>query len=307
MKYDLGTFTVDGKKFPSLFEAVLEAQKTLVNIQWDFFSEQFNKANWLIEPEMSLDTLYMMRAQQLRSMYDYIIVMVSGGADSTNVLKSFLNNNIHVDEVFCSAPMSGLNNWNWNDKDTTSLNTISETKFALIPFLKEISSEYPNLKITFHDSFNEILKMKTDEWIYKDNVSFIHPATYTRTKLDSLKHLVDLAENGKKIGIIWGVDKPILRYDPKGNLYSAITNIIFDSFANCFERDYPNVDRVMFYHAREMPEVMVKMSHVLAKYIHKKENLYLTNSLGNNVPLWDFEKPLGKKIEYKIEIGRAHV
>lgn len=304
MKYELGTFIVNDQKYTSLIEATLEAQKTLTDIKWDFFSDCFNKVNWLVEPTPSLDELYKSRAQQIRDQYDYVIVMVSGGADSTNVIKTFLNNNIPVDEVFCSAPLSGLDNWDWNEKENSAYNTISETKFALMPLLNEIKNTHPTLRITLHDSFQELLKIKDEEWLYKDSVSFIHPVTNVRTKLSSFKRLVDLAEQGKKIGIIWGVDKPILNYDNHGNLYSVISNTIFDSFSSSFDIDYPNVDRIMFYHARESPEVLVKMSHAVAKFIHKPENLHLTNNLGLNVPLWDFEKPFGKKIQIEVDYQR---
>jgi hypothetical protein len=304
MKYELGTFSVQGRKYTTLIDAVLDAQKTLSNINWDFFSEDFKKVDWLVEPNLSLDELYRLRAQQIRDAYDYIIVMVSGGADSTNVIKTFLNNNIHVDEVFCSAPLSGLNNWNWNDTDTSTYNTISETKYALIPLLNEIKSSRPNLKVTLHDSFQELVNTKSDEWLYKDSVSFIHPVTNARTKLTSYKRLNDLAEQGKKIGIIWGVDKPILKYDKFGNLFNMISNPTFDSFASSFEIDYPNVDRVLFYHTKDLPEVLVKMSHAAAKFLHKKENLHMTNTLGRNVPLWEFEKPFGKKMKVDIDAQR---
>ena len=89
MKYELGTYSVHDKKYTSLISAVLEAQKTLSDIGWDFFSDDFKKVNWSIEPELTLDELYRLRAQQIRNTYDYVIVMVSGGADSTNVVKTF--------------------------------------------------------------------------------------------------------------------------------------------------------------------------------------------------------------------------
>ena len=309
MKYELGTYSVHDKKYTSLVSAVLEAQKTLSDIEWDFFSDDFKKVNWLIEPESTLDELYRLRAQQIRNTYDYVIVMVSGGADSTNVVKTFLNNRIRVDEVIATAPISGLDNWNWDDKNTMVHNSISETTFAQIPLLQEISSMHPTVKISLVDSFKQLLDTSTDKWIYEESINWVHPFTNARAKLDSLKHLVDLAEQGKTIGIVYGADKPLLRYDPRGNLYSMISNMTFDYLNNPFNTDYDNVDRVLFYHAKDLPEVLVKMSHCTAKFIHKKENLYLTNKLGLNVPMWDFEKEFGKKIEFDVDFQReiSHV
>jgi len=47
----------------------------------------------------SLDFLYALRARQLREKYDYLVLYFSGGADSTNILKTFIDNNIFLDEI----------------------------------------------------------------------------------------------------------------------------------------------------------------------------------------------------------------
>ena len=111
---ELGYYQVNNTKFTNKIQAILEAQKTLAEVTWDYYSNTFNQVEWNKEPQIDLDSLYRLRAQQIRNQYDYVIVMCSGGADSTNVIRSFLNNGIHVDEVVASAPISGLNNWNWN-------------------------------------------------------------------------------------------------------------------------------------------------------------------------------------------------
>jgi len=142
MAYELGNYIVNGQRYTNKIQAILEAQKTLADITWDFHNDFFNKIDWTIEPQLSLPQMYKIRAQQIRDQYDYIVIMFSGGADSTNVLYSFLDNNIRVDEIVSSAPMSGLNNWNWNDQDTSVNNTISETKYALFPILDEVAVKF---------------------------------------------------------------------------------------------------------------------------------------------------------------------
>jgi hypothetical protein len=188
MENELGYYSVNNQKYTNKIQAVLEAQKTLADITWDFHNDTFNRINWTSEPNLSLDVLYKMRAQQIRDQYDYVIVMCSGGADSTNVIKSFLNNNIFVDEIVAGAPMSGLNNWNWNNKDTSVSNTISETKYALFPLLNDIASQYPTVKITFNDYFENIIKYKTDEWLYTCQ-DWINPVVNAKGRLDKFKHI----------------------------------------------------------------------------------------------------------------------
>jgi hypothetical protein len=153
----LGFYTVNGKKFYGKIESIIHANESLSDIQWNFNKEIFNNINWKVEPETSLLEFYKQRAQQIREQYDYVVVMASGGADSTNVIYSFLKNGIHIDEVVLAAPLGGLSNWNWSEKDTSAYNTISETKFAQIPLANEIKLNWPNVKITVNDYFEEML------------------------------------------------------------------------------------------------------------------------------------------------------
>ena len=297
MKNDIGYYVVNGVKYPSKIEAVLEAQKTMAEITWDYHTDKFNQVNWTVEPTETLDELYRLRCLQIREKYDYVIVMCSGGADSTNVIKSFLNNGIHVDEVIGSAPMSGLNNWNWNDKDTSVANTISETKYALFPLMDEIAVKYPKVKVTLNDYFEDILKAKTDEWLYKCP-DWINSSIVAKGDLNKFKYLKDMAEQGKKIGVVWGTDKPVMRYDIEGNVYVAITDLGVNNDVLPFDIDYPNVDRVLFYWAPDFPKILVKQGHVVAKYIHKKENLWLSDivSKQTRASFWEGKEPTDPSI-----------
>lgn len=291
MKNELGYYLVNGKQYFNKIEAVLEAQKTLADITWNFHKDSFDKIDWTVEPNFSLDMMYKMRAQQIRDEYDYVVVTCSGGADSTNVIKSFLNNGIHIDEIVAGAPMSGLNNWNWNDSDSSVENTISETKYALFPLLNEIKTNFPNIKINIHDYFEDILNLETDKWIY-DCLDWVNPVVNSKASLDKFKHLVNLAESGKRIAVVWGIDKPILRYGENGDLYSLISDLAINNAHLPFKRPYSNVDRILFYWTPDFPQLLVKQSHVVAKFIHQKENAWLSDSikiLGKNNPL--FVKP----------------
>jgi hypothetical protein len=147
---DIGYYSVNGVSYgTNKVSAILDAQKSS--------SE---------EPALSLDTLYKMRAQQIRDKYDYLVVFLSGGADSNNVIRTFMNNNIHVDEVVAMIPESGLNNWQWNDKDMAAENYMSETKYAQYPILHEVVTRSPSTKITVLDFFNNIVNLESDSWIY---------------------------------------------------------------------------------------------------------------------------------------------
>jgi hypothetical protein len=295
--WEAGYYIVNNKKYVSKIQAVLEAQKTLADISWNFHKDSFDNIDWANEPNLSLDELYRLRAQQIRDAYDYVIIMCSGGADSTNVVKSFLNNGIHVDEVIGSAPMEGLKNWNWNDKDTSATNTISETKYALFPLMDEIAKNYPRVKVTLNDFFQELINSKTDEWLYKCP-DWITPMVPSKGDLNKFKYLKDMAEAGKRIAVVWGCDKPILRYDHEGNVYTLITDLGVNNAVVPFDVAYPNVHRVLFYWGPELPELLVKQSHVVARYIHKKENRWLVEAVRKlgNTKFWIGKDPNDESI-----------
>ena len=96
-----GYYKVGNQKFYSKAQAILYDQQNHKGIDFIFNDEDFLSADWKNEPQESLDEIYKQRAQQLREKYDYLVLSYSSGVDSTNILHSFLYNNIHLDEVFC--------------------------------------------------------------------------------------------------------------------------------------------------------------------------------------------------------------
>lgn len=276
MKNDLGYYSVNGKNFSTnKVAAILEAQQNSAEVVWNFFDEEFKKVNWQVEPDLSLDELYRIRAQQIRDAYDYVVIFASGGADSTNVVRSFLNNNIHIDEVIASIPESGLKNYDWNDTDLSAGNVMSETKFAQYPILHEISVRSPATKITVHDFFPDIVDMESDKWIYQSEGDLVGITGYNYGRMDSLPHLVDLAEQGKSIASVWGTDKPVLMVTPEGDLYTMIADSAVYLPKYPFKTIYPNVDRVLFYWTHNLPDVMVKQAHVVAREMLKPEHKFI--------------------------------
>ncbi len=278
MRTELGYYTVNGQVHASKISAVLEAQKTLSEIQWHYYDDIFNKVDWAAEPLPSLDELYKARALQIREKYDYVVVFCSGGADSNNVIRSFLNNNIHVDEVISMAPLSGLNNWEWDKNDISLSNTVTETKYALFPILDEIKQRSPNTKITINDFFEDIIGYKSDEWIYNSTGNYVGPATSMCGRIDKFPHLTTLAQQGKQMGLVFGVDKPVISIR-NGHVYTVLADVGVNYARPPFVDDYPNVDRVLFYWTHEMPELMVKQGHVVAREIFKPENRHLLKAI----------------------------
>jgi hypothetical protein len=108
--------------------------------------------------------------------------MFSGGADSRNIIQTFIKNNIKIDEVITSIPETGLNNYKINSQNINSENAASEWELSVYPVLKELSNFYPNIKITINDLFKNMLDYKSDEWLYQSS-DWIHTSTVARYKL----------------------------------------------------------------------------------------------------------------------------
>jgi hypothetical protein len=264
-------YKVGNKVFYNKIEAVLYANTTLTDITWHYNDELFSSLDWTVEPTTSLDEFYKIRANQIRDNYDYVVILCSGGADSTNVVKTFLENNITIDEIIAAAPMSGLRDYNFNDNDTTHLNTMSETKYAQLPLIHDITFNYTNIKITLHDYFEEMINYKTDEWLYQSE-DWIHPSSVARYRYERHKHLKDLAESGKRIAFVYGIDKPWLSIGRDNCIYTIFSDLTVNTQRQPFDKHYPNVENVLFYWSATLPQLMIKQAHEVSRWIFKPEN-----------------------------------
>ena len=123
-----GYYTVGEKKSYSKLE-VLEWGEP----EWHFNDGVFSAIDWTIEPPFDLWELYKQRVKQIREQYDYVVLMYSGGADSHNVLSSFLEADCKIDEIatFWDYEKSG-------EKDSY-LN--AEITRVVIPHIKQLHKD----------------------------------------------------------------------------------------------------------------------------------------------------------------------
>ena len=120
--------------------------------------------DWTQPSRIPLTTLYKIRAQQLRDKYDYLMLMFSGGADSTTVLHSFVLNNIHLDEVVVSWPKTQSSGRYTVSHSRNPENFTSEWDLAIEPRLKWLEKHFPQTKITIIDTMANIdLKEDRDD------------------------------------------------------------------------------------------------------------------------------------------------
>jgi len=148
----LGFYTCNGQTFDSKIQAYLYASTVKQQVHWNFNNEEFSKHDWTVEPEQTLDQLYDARARQIREKYDYVILSYSGGADSHNILMSFIRQGLLIDEIVVNTMEKA--NSKFTIVNETVLNpehAAAEHKLNTIPRLKEVEHLIPRTKINVLD------------------------------------------------------------------------------------------------------------------------------------------------------------
>ena len=269
----LGFYTVGDKVFYSKPQALMEATLTGHHPHWNFNREIFSKEPWQQEPKISLRELYRIRAQQLREKYDYIRLECSGGADSTTTLYSFLLNGIHIDEIVFRYPKQGEYGLTPNANNTKPENTLSEWEYAAKPLLNWVATNYPRVRITFHDYSENMLKFDKDESWTDSAKDYLHPEhTFKHDPLGTSEH-IKLAESGKRICVLYGIDKPkICIRDGRWYFYFIDLQA---NHANTNVGPYTNLATEYFFWSPDLPELLRKQVHVIRNWFMNPMNRHL--------------------------------
>lgn len=294
LNFNNGYYKVGDQIFLEKIEAIYAASQSKKQLTWHFHERVFKTIDWKTEPQETLNDLYKNRAQQLRNKYDYIVLFYSGGADSTNMVYSFLKNGIHVDEIVAGAPLSGLRDWQ-DQNSTTAENTISETRLVQIPGLKKISEEYPTVKITIHDYFQDMLEYQTDEWLWRSG-GYIHPTFAARYRLerDEYNHLKKILDSGKTIGFIYGLDKPLIT-EHNEEYYIMFRDTLVNNAFQALVHPLSNPE--LFYYNAEVPSLLIKQAHVTARYISVPQNKFVYDHMLYNTK----NKHLGNAWRFDVD------
>jgi hypothetical protein len=260
--YPQGYWKVKEKKFINKYDALLLANKCQSNVDYVYFDHVWEKFDRTLLGKYSLNYLYSQRAQQLRDQYDYLILYFSGGADSYNVLRSFIDNNIHLDEVCVKWAKSTYDShtkiYSPNTTDHTAYNYLSEWDYAIVPILDYLSKYHPKIKITILDWFEDKKIFQSADVFQK--VNHWHDIEVSSLAIWSPSEQYFL-DQGKKVASIYGIDKPTIYFD------AASSYMIFSDAALCMGT--PNTINPFgteyFYYSPSFPELTFEMANVAAK------------------------------------------
>lgn len=249
-------YTKDKEVFYNRYDAIKSGKP----VTFFFHEDVFSKVDWKKEPAAPLQQLYRERAEQIRRDYEYIILMYSGGIDSSNVLETFIKNDIPLDEIAMVGAFS---------QDTALCdNNNSEIYKSALPILKEINPT--NTKIRMADytyNFNDpnkysLLKKYGSDWV-KHIGSYYSPQHICFW--NDIRHHLDHGTS-KKTAIIIANEKPFMYYQ-NNVMYIYFIDSSFTSYANWQKED--NYERVNFYTSTESIDLMKKQYHsILNKFIN---------------------------------------
>lgn len=274
-----GYYTVGDFKTYSKLEAIELSGKIKKPLQWVFNQDVFEKFDWTHEPEGNLEFWYKQRAQQLRDKYDYIVIWYSGGADSHNVLMSFVRNNIFVDEVAQFHNLAAAN----GNKNTYFNEEVFATSAPNTQALIENNPLYRHTKhrlVDLTDIQAKLLHQDSNKWDYFYKVgTHLTPSALSRSYLrETIPDYVSLIEQGKRVCFVWGCEKPIVKKQ-NNNWYVAFRDMADNAVSQrtqMLDRDWEHDE--LFYWTPDLPQLASKQAHIVKRFLSQ-----LTPSSVDNV------------------------
>jgi hypothetical protein len=269
-KDKFGYYQVGEFKTYSKIEAIEIARKIKKFPQWIFNDLEFSAYDWTKEPVEDLKELYRRRAQRIRDRYDYIVIWYSGGADSTNVLDTFLDNNILVDEI--------AHCWSYSGDGTYETLFNEEIYKVAIPNTKKIQASNPEINHRVIDQSQMIANLLKGnlrfDWLYHCNNTFSPNAlsrSFLRETIPDYQRIID---QGKKLAFIWGTDKPRIHWDDISKKFYCQFQDLIDNILSPrtqqLNRDWEHDE--FFYWSPDAVEIIIKQCHMAKKILESTED-----------------------------------
>jgi hypothetical protein len=259
-----GYWSVGEEIFFSKISAMIKAHSTKQRVKFHFNDHIYNTVNWNIEPQESLQQLYLQRALELRDQHDYLIILYSAGSDSTNMIKTFIDNNIKIDHV----ASWGCKNHHWGDLD---LPNIEITK-AGSEMIKKIINM--GIKFTFENLLDtEIFKkeFRTSDWAYRAGPTLSIGSVMKHLAVFQKKDYLELTKKGKKVCFLWGMERARPQLI-RGNYYLNFNDQILKNQSTA-SRSSPNysIPHEYFYSGPDTTstKILAKQAHLILNYCEK--------------------------------------
>lgn len=250
----------------------------------------YSQLNWNKEPPHPLDFYYREQAQKIRDEYDYVILCYSGGIDSTNILETFYYNNIKLDKIIT------LGSFSQDSFIGDDSNKNGEYYFNVLPLIKKFELDSIFQVIDYTDIFYNLktLSLVHDpNWIEKTG-SWFSPHNWVWRDIHNF--VVPTEFRNKKVAIIFGKDKPILKKDNKDYFFNFADTAI-NSYG--FGSGIDGIDIINFYWDPSFPDILIKQLHIIKKYVETNRIDLTENKTRQNV--LNFFKITAEPLIYNIQ------
>jgi hypothetical protein len=254
-----GYWLVDGMPVYNKSQAAYQATiKNTHDVRFYFNDHVYDNFDWQVPIPQTLKELYANRARQLRDQYQHLVVLYSGGSDSSNALAAMLEADILPDEIV----------YHWAGGADSQKNTANaEIINAAWPMLEHLSHEY-NVKITCFDEYDLYQKFgfNNSEWILQAD-AVLNPCTYPRYQmLQNHSPWLDLVQQGQRVGLVMGIDKPRVLWE-NNQWWGTFLDV---GFQHNFYQDHIQDSGITiegFYSTPKSPLITIKQSQVLKNYL----------------------------------------
>lgn len=260
---------------------IMRLASNVDDVTWDYNDDFYNTFDWTKEPEETLNELYYRKAKSLREKYDYLVLMYSGGSDSSNILDIFCRYNVHLDEICSHINYEGSN----------QIDNLLNGEILKPGGAKERAEQYIteyNLKTKFrlYDVTKKTIeiynKVDFDLNYYMNNagVSFTMAKPKAGTIMQTgVKEWMDLYSSGKKIAFIWGNHKPMV-IGCRGEFFFKIHDYLDQSVSvkGIVNKQNDAIDELFYWGDDENSvRIMIKQGHVIKKFLSDPINRFRLN------------------------------
>ena len=156
------------------------------------------------------------------------------------------------------------------------------------------------IKVNVYDWTRSIIDAANDrDWFYTAGVRF-DPTCMVRSKFHKVfREHNEMVHKGKKVGFVYGIDKPKLFRDDN-SIYFAFLDVIMTTGTlptNDILGEYWENDEY-FYWTPNMPDIVIKQSHVIVNWLKSKNNIGIIKHLNNIGTFHD--EPYYKEVNFCV-------
>lgn len=274
-KDKFGYYKVNEVKTYSKVEAIELHRLTSHHPHWYFNEEIFAYYDWTQEPLLSLESLYHKRALQIRHKYDHVVLCYSGGADSSNILETFVLNQIPFEEILT---------FNYHALDPRPGNYFHAEQIRVsYPKIEQLQKQGIKFFHRCFDLSNLAFKILTTDQLdsdiaYYQNHSY-GASHYARQRIrESDPDMRRIIDSGKSVVFVWGLEKPKLSIE-QGRYcirFRDMVDTCISTRSRILEYEWEHDE--LFYWDPDCCDLMCKQSHTIMQFL--KQNNFAISSNG---------------------------